>query len=114
MIWAETKMALGRIAALIAVLLSLSSSVRAAGNVISDFGGLSGFQSATWVAKDLRLYEKFGLFSPRFSYPPRADLIGVKDTLEFYAGSNPELKNRTPGEFVDHSILEELEKEGFF
>ena len=29
--------------------------------VVADFGGLSGFQSASWVAKDLRLFEKHGL-----------------------------------------------------
>ena len=28
---------------------------------VADFGGLSGFQSASWVAKDLRLFEKHGL-----------------------------------------------------
>ena len=29
--------------------------------LVADFGGLSGFQSASWVAKDLRLFEKHGL-----------------------------------------------------
>ena len=33
----------------------------AADKVIADFGGLSGFQSASWVAKDLKLFEKNGL-----------------------------------------------------
>lgn len=60
------------------------------------------------------LNETYNYFSPRFSYPPRVDLVGVKDTLDFYAERNPEMKNRTPGEFVEHSVLEELEKEGFF
>lgn len=72
------------------------------------------------LAKRLRLDDReileatFNYFSPRFSYPPRVDLVGVKDTLEFYAERNPELKNRTPKEFVDHSLIDELEKEGFF
>jgi NitT/TauT family transport system substrate-binding protein len=60
------------------------------------------------------LRETYNYFGPRFSFPPRVDLQGIKDTLEFYASSNPELKNRTPQEFVDHSILDELAKEGFF
>ena len=39
---------------------------------------------------------------------------GVRETLKFYAEQNADFKNRTPEEFVDHSIIDELEKEGFF
>ena len=53
-------------------------------------------------------------FAPRFSFPPRVNLEGVRDTLSFYAEQNPDFKNRKPEEFVDHSLLDELEKEGFF
>ena len=61
------------------------------------------------------LKSTYDYFAPRFSFPPRVDLNGVRDTLRFYAEQqNPELKNRTPEEFVDQSLLEELEKEGFF
>ncbi len=57
----------------------------------------------------------YDYFAPRFSSPPRVNLNGIRDTLRFYAEQqNPELKNRTPEEFVDHSLLDELEKEGFF
>ena len=41
--------------------LFLSFSAPAADKIVADFGGLSGFQSASWVAKDLRLFEKYGL-----------------------------------------------------
>jgi NitT/TauT family transport system substrate-binding protein len=61
------------------------------------------------------LNSTYEYFAPRFSSPPRVDLNGIRDTLRFYAEQqNPELKNRTPEEFVDHSFLDELEKEGFF
>jgi NitT/TauT family transport system substrate-binding protein len=60
------------------------------------------------------LHDTYNYFGPRFSLPPRVDIQGIKDTLEFYASTNAELKNRSPQEFVDHSILDELEKEGFF
>jgi NitT/TauT family transport system substrate-binding protein len=53
-------------------------------------------------------------FAPRFSLPPRVNLSGVRDTLNFYAEQNSDFKNRKPEEFVDHSLLDELEKEGFF
>jgi hypothetical protein len=36
------------------------------------------------------------------------------DTLLFCAEQSADFKNRTPEEFVDHSLLDELEKEGFF
>jgi NitT/TauT family transport system substrate-binding protein len=56
----------------------------------------------------------YDYFAPRFSSPPRVNLDGVRDTLRFYAEQNPDFKNRKPEEFIDHSLLDELEKEGFF
>ena len=56
----------------------------------------------------------YDYFAPRFSFPPRVDLEGVRDTLRFYAEQNPEFKNRKAEEFIDHSLMDELEKEGFF
>ena len=53
-------------------------------------------------------------FAPRFSLPPRVNLEGVRDTIRFYAEQNADFKNRTAEEFIDHSVLDELEKEGFF
>ena len=60
------------------------------------------------------LQSTYNYFAPRFSLPPRVDLTGVRDTIRFYAEHNPELKNRTAEEFIDHSLLDEIEKEGFF
>jgi NitT/TauT family transport system substrate-binding protein len=60
------------------------------------------------------LNETYSYFAPRFSFPPRVDLQGIKDTLDFYAETSPEMKGRKPEEFVDHSLIDELEKEGFF
>jgi NitT/TauT family transport system substrate-binding protein len=72
-------------------------------------------------AKRMRIEEPdilkstYDYFAPRFSFPPRVDMTGVRDTLRFYAEQgNPDLKNRNPVEFVDHSLMDELEKEGFF
>ena len=61
------------------------------------------------------LKSTYDYFAPRFSFPPRVDMTGIRDTLRFYAEQgNPDLKNRNPEEFVDHSLMDELEKEGFF
>ena len=72
-------------------------------------------------AKRMRIEEPdmlkstYDYFAPRFSFPPRIDMSGIRDTLRFYAEQgNPDLKNRNPEEFVDHSLMDELEKEGFF
>jgi NitT/TauT family transport system substrate-binding protein len=56
----------------------------------------------------------YDYFAPRFSFPPRVNLEGIRDTLDFYAERNPDFKNHKPQEFIDHSLLDELEKEGFF
>ncbi len=56
----------------------------------------------------------YDYYAPRFSFPPRVDMAGIKDTLDFYAERNPEVKNRNPQDFVDQTFLNELEKEGFF
>ncbi len=56
----------------------------------------------------------YNYYAPRFSFPPRVDMAGIKDTLDFYAETTPDVKNRSPQEFVDPSLLDELEKEGFF
>ena len=60
------------------------------------------------------LRSTYDYFAPRFSFPPRVDLEGVRETLRFYAEQNPDFKNRKAEEFVDHSVMDELEKEGFF
>ncbi|HEU4340695.1 MAG TPA: ABC transporter substrate-binding protein [Candidatus Binatia bacterium] len=66
------------------------------------------------VEDPVTLRTTYDYFAPRFSLPPRVDLNGVRDTLRFYAEQNPDFKNKTPEEFVDHSLLDELEQEGFF
>ena len=60
------------------------------------------------------LKSTYDYFAPRFSFPPRINMAGVRDTLSFYAGQNADFKNRKAEEFVDSSIMDELEKEGFF
>jgi NitT/TauT family transport system substrate-binding protein len=56
----------------------------------------------------------YDYFAPRFSFPPRISMEGVRDTLNFYAEQTADFKNRRAEEFVDPAIMDELEKEGFF
>ncbi len=39
----------------------MNSNARAADKIVVDYGGVSGFQGATWVAKDLKIFDKQGL-----------------------------------------------------
>src|SRR5918999_4525396 len=52
-----------RMSLLLAVTLVsfMGTSARAAEKLIADYGGHAGFQSATWVAKDLKIFDKHGL-----------------------------------------------------
>ena len=56
----------------------------------------------------------YDYFAPRFSLPPRINMQGVQDTINFYAEKNAAFKNHKAEAFVDQSLLDELQKEGFF
>ena len=47
--------------AVLAVLCLAFSPARAADKLIIDYGGHAGFQSAVWVAKDLKIFDKYGV-----------------------------------------------------
>ena len=45
----------------LALLCFWVTNVKAAEKLVADYGGHAGFQSATWVAKDLKIFDKYGL-----------------------------------------------------
>ena len=47
--------------ALFSILALLGGPLYAAEKLIADYGGHAGFQSTTWVGKDLKIFEKHGL-----------------------------------------------------
>jgi ABC-type nitrate/sulfonate/bicarbonate transport system substrate-binding protein len=59
------------------------------------------------------LEETYQYFAPKFSFPIRVSHDGMRNTLELLAKSNPKLDTKIE-KYVDESILDELEKEGFF
>jgi NitT/TauT family transport system substrate-binding protein len=59
------------------------------------------------------LEETYQYFAPKFSFPTRVSHNGLQNTLELIAKENPKLDTRTD-KYLDESILDELEKEGFF
>ena len=66
--------------------------------------------------QDSKVIEQtYSYFAPKFSFPPRVDPNGLRNVLE-------QLSQREPGakrafrieQFIDESVTDELEKEGFF
>jgi len=50
-----------QLAVLVVCLGSAAQRSFSADRLVADYGGHAGFQSAVWVAKDLKIFEKYGL-----------------------------------------------------
>jgi NitT/TauT family transport system substrate-binding protein len=59
------------------------------------------------------LEETYQYFAPKFSFPPRVSQNGLRNTIDLIAAENPKVTTNI-GKYLDESILDELEKEGFF
>jgi hypothetical protein len=59
------------------------------------------------------LEETYQYFAPKFSFPTRVSQNGLRNTLDLIAAENPKVATNL-GKYLDESILDELEKEGFF
>ena len=59
------------------------------------------------------LEETYQYFAPKFSFPTRVSQNGLRNTLELIAKENPKV-DMNLGKYLDESLLDELEKEGFF
>ena len=59
------------------------------------------------------LEETYKYFAPQFSFPMRVSHNGLQNTLDLIVKENPKLDTKLD-KYLDESILDELEKEGFF
>ncbi len=59
------------------------------------------------------LEETYRYFAPQFSFPTRVSQIGLRNTIEMIAKENTKVETSLD-KYVDESLLDELEKEGFF
>ncbi len=75
--------------------------------------GMSLFKHRLKQDNPKALEQTYQYFAPKFSFPPRVSQNGMQNTLELIAKENPKLDTRL-AKYVDESILDELEKEGFF
>jgi NitT/TauT family transport system substrate-binding protein len=70
-----------------------------------------------WLKQpDAKIIEAtYDYFAPRFSFPPRIDRDGIRNALELVGDRDREAKGDINIEqFLDESLLDELEREGFF
>jgi NitT/TauT family transport system substrate-binding protein len=57
----------------------------------------------------------YDYYAPKFSFPPRVDRDGIRNALELVSDRDREAKGEINVEqFIDESVIDELEKEGFF
>ena len=65
--------------------------------------------------QDLKIVEDtYDYFAPKFSFPPRVEREGIRNALELVTVL-PEPKGEINLEqFIDESLIDELEREGFF
>ena len=65
--------------------------------------------------KDLNILEEtYSFYGPKFSFPPRVDRGGINNALELVR-QGVEVKGEINlGQFLDESVIDELEREGFF
>ena len=59
------------------------------------------------------LEETYQYFAPKFSFPTRVSQNGLRNTLELIGKDNPKVDTNL-GKYLDESILDELDREGFF
>lgn len=58
--------------------------------------------------------DTYDYFAPKFSFPPRVEREGIRNALELVTAL-PEAKGEVNVEqFIDESLIDELEREGFF
>jgi len=75
--------------------------------------GISVYQRRLKQDNLKALEETYRYFAPKFSFPTRVSLNGLRNTLELIAQESPKLDTNVD-KYLDESILNELEKEGFF
>jgi ABC-type nitrate/sulfonate/bicarbonate transport system substrate-binding protein len=75
--------------------------------------GISIFKQRLKQDNAKALEETYKYFAPQFSFPTRVSQNGMQNTLELIAKEDPKLDVKVE-KYLDESILDELDKEGFF
>jgi ABC-type nitrate/sulfonate/bicarbonate transport system substrate-binding protein len=60
------------------------------------------------------LEETYNYYAPRFSFPPRIDRAGINNAVALVRRNEKAEKDVNLAAFVDETLIDELEQEGFF
>jgi NitT/TauT family transport system substrate-binding protein len=58
--------------------------------------------------------DTYDYFAPKFSFPPRVDRDGIRNALELVTALPEPKGDINLEQFIDESVIDELEREGFF
>jgi ABC-type nitrate/sulfonate/bicarbonate transport system substrate-binding protein len=75
--------------------------------------GIAIFRNRLKQDNPKALEETYRYFAPQFSFPTRVSQSGLRNTIGMIAQENPKTETKLD-KYLDESILDELEKEGFF
>jgi ABC-type nitrate/sulfonate/bicarbonate transport system substrate-binding protein len=75
--------------------------------------GMAIFRSRLKQDNPKALEETYRYFAPQFSFPTRVSQNGLRNTIDMIAKEDPKVATNLD-KYMDESILDELEKEGFF
>ncbi len=75
--------------------------------------GMSVYRKRLKQDNSKALEETYNYFAPQFSFPIRVSHNGMQNTIELIAKENPKLDTNLK-KYLDESLLDELEREGFF
>jgi hypothetical protein len=65
--------------------------------------------------QDLKIVEDtYDYFAPKFSFPPRLERDGIRNALELVTALPEPKAEINLEQFIDESLIDELEREGFF
>jgi ABC-type nitrate/sulfonate/bicarbonate transport system substrate-binding protein len=75
--------------------------------------GMAIFRNRLKQDNPTALEETYRYFAPQFSFPTRVSQNGLRNTIEMIAKEDAKVDANLQ-RYLDESILDELEKEGFF
>jgi ABC-type nitrate/sulfonate/bicarbonate transport system substrate-binding protein len=58
--------------------------------------------------------DTYNYFAPKFSFPPRVERDGIRNALELVTAPPEAKADINVEQFIDESVVDELEREGFF
>jgi hypothetical protein len=98
------------IAALLQALFSTVAGPQSLQKIRIGYPSISSRQGQLWIAKDEGIFRKYLKRTPKKPYPT---MEGIQNLVAMSASQTSQAKSAKPEQFVDLSLLQELETEKF-